>query len=117
MTTFLLLLLVCLVGGFLVTGIVWVIFWLTGVFTPPPVVRDLLHVLRGTSGRDTEWASAFQPVPAIGVGVDPLRLDKDLNPGAEVSAALLLAGGEGVREAGPVFGGTNSQVGSQLFHT
>lgn len=43
MTTFLQLLFMFLLGGFFVTGIVWVIFWCTGVFAPPALVQGLFR--------------------------------------------------------------------------
>lgn len=48
MSTFLFLAGVCVVGGFLTTSIVWVIFWITGVFEIPDPVRQALG-LRGQS--------------------------------------------------------------------
>lgn len=55
MRTFLMLLGLCLVGGFLTLAILWPVLWVSGVFrTPAPV----LHVLASIS-------SFFSPHPTI----------------------------------------------------
>lgn len=40
MSLFLALLAVCLAGGFLVTSLIWLLFWLVGVFEVPEGIRN-----------------------------------------------------------------------------
>src|SRR5579864_5801358 len=44
MTLFLFLLVACAVGGFLLTALIWVFFWTTGIFEIPLTVRSKLGI-------------------------------------------------------------------------
>ncbi len=44
MSLFLLLFAACIVGGFLATSLIWVIFWTVGVFAAPEGVRNFLGI-------------------------------------------------------------------------
>lgn len=46
MGTFVVLILVCVLFGMLATALIWLFFWLVGVFRPPSIVEDLLGALR-----------------------------------------------------------------------
>lgn len=84
MSLFIALLAVCLVGGFLVTSLIWLLFWLLGVFEVPKGLRNLFGPRRAvrrfqglrlgnvelegqTAG--TAWAHAFvrneDPIPRL----------------------------------------------------
>src|SRR5712692_10371580 len=45
MKVFLFLVAVFLSGGFLVTAVIWCIFWISGVLTPPPAVFKIFRIL------------------------------------------------------------------------
>lgn len=43
MQLFLVLLMICLVGGFVVTSLIWILFWVTGILECPKQLRAILR--------------------------------------------------------------------------
>jgi hypothetical protein len=43
MQLFLILLMICLVGGFVVTSLIWILFWATGILECPKQLRAILR--------------------------------------------------------------------------
>jgi hypothetical protein len=72
MLTFLLVLFSCIVGGFLVTALVWVLFWASGILDPPYAIRRFSYrfgkssrlQIQGLAYRDAGWNMAFVPMRA-----------------------------------------------------
>lgn len=60
MDTFLLLLIICLVLGFFVTGLVWLCFWAVGILETPLFIQNLLQL--GRTRRPTFAAHLFPRV-------------------------------------------------------
>jgi hypothetical protein len=44
MQLFVMLLLICLIGGFVVTSLIWFLFWATGIFECPKQLRAFLGI-------------------------------------------------------------------------
>ncbi len=92
MTTFLQLLFMFLLGGFFVTGIVWVIFWCTGVFAPPALVQELFRGQRldAVPSGAGSFSAPFE-LPARAWAYETLRAqyrqDVYPNPGMVVRSA------------------------------
>ena len=63
MSLFLVLLAACVVGSFLVTSLIWVIFWVVGVFEVPQAVKNLLAIR--PSMRRPQNANESRALPAV----------------------------------------------------
>ena len=68
MLTFLKLFAICIVGGFLFTSLVWIFFWMAGIFEVPATARKVLEFLH--VARKEQYQEAVPDIAPLKIGLE-----------------------------------------------